>query len=394
MIMENIAKKHDQELMRKENAKLILSIIKNQGSVSRAQISKIINMSPTSVGRIVDGLIKAKLVKEVGLAGNGVGRKACLLQIDSSSMVSIGIQLDKGYIGAAIINFNGEILDKIDSYENVKSFSPENIAYKIGEIVNCLLDKIHQQGSKVLGIGVAVPGLIDTENGKVIFSAQLQWKQKNLADLFKKEVNGLPIKIDNEMKARAIAESFYGIAKSSRRAVLMNIGSGVGAALIINGEVYRGSSNIAGEIGHITVDPNGLLCECGRLGCLQTYIADWALIEQARKFSNVSSVADIFNAGKSGEQWAINIISRAVDYIGIAISTLVCMYNPDKVILCGRLLEDNPEMITLIKQKYFNFVWGQISNTFTLEFTKLWEPATIIGAGTIAFLAKLDDYII
>ncbi|HCS73361.1 MAG TPA: hypothetical protein DIW17_05745 [Clostridiales bacterium] len=392
--MKNLRIKHDQELMRRENAKLVFSIIKKSGSISRAQISRTVKMSPTSVGRIVDGLMEANLVKEVGSVGYGVGRKANLLQVDSKSLLSIGVEIDKGYIGVAVTNFNGEIIDIIENSDNILPFTPENVSCKIGEMANQLIAKIKPEDSKIVGVGVAVPGLIDTDNGKVIFSAQLKWENKNLADMIKKEIGGLPVKIDNEMKSKAIAESLYGAAQTSNKVVLMSICSGVGSALIINGEVYRGSSNTAGEIGHITVDPNGLLCECGRLGCLQTYIADWALLDQARKYSNVCSVNDIFKACEKGEQWACKIITRAVDYIGIAIGSLVCLYNPDKIILCGRVLEYNPEWIPLIQQRYYSFVWGQLNDTFTLEFTKMWGSAAIIGAGTMAFLAALDDYII
>ncbi|HHW47861.1 MAG TPA: ROK family transcriptional regulator [Clostridiaceae bacterium] len=395
--MNDIVKKHDQELMKQQNIKLVLSVIKDKGPISRAQISRIVDMSPTSVGRIVESLMLAGLVKEVGSAKsakNGIGRKANLLEVDAKSLLGIGVEIDKDYLGAGIIDFKGNILKKLEYNKDLTHFSPEYAASEVVSMVNNLLSYAQKDNRKVVGIGIGIPGLVDIDKGEMVFSAQLKWKKVKIRDIIQKEFESLTVTVDNEMKARALAESLYGMAKDSRRAALMSVGSGVGAALLINNKIYRGNSNNAGEIGHITIDPNGLLCECGRFGCLQTYIADWALMKEARKFRDISSLDELFNAYRENEQWARSIISRAIDYIGVAIGSLVCVYNPDTVILCGRVLKNYPETAKLVMERYKDFVWEPLQDTFKLEFSQLGEDAAIIGAGALAFVTGLDKYML
>lgn len=392
--MENIIQKHDQELMKRENIKLVLSIIKSKGPVSRAEISRIVGMSPTSVGRIVEELINTGLIKEQGQVGNGVGRKATLLKIDSESVIGIGVEVDKDCIIAGAISFSGKILKKIEISRGVSIYTPENVSLEIGKLVKKLIKDLKINKDKVIGIGVAFPGLVNVEKGEIELSAQLRWEKVKIREILQKELGDLPVIVDNEMKVKTFAESLYGMAKSSHRVALMSIGSGVGSALLISNKIYRGSSNTAGEIGHITIDPNGRLCDCGRYGCLQTYIADWALIEEANKFRQIKNMDEIIQAYHNNETWACSIISRAVNYIGTAIGILVCLYNPDTVILSGRLLGNYPEIAKKIEDMNYNYVWEPLRESFKLEFSQMGEDSAIIGAGTLALVTGLDEFIL
>ena len=392
--MENISPKHDQELMKQQNMKLVLSVIKNKGPVSRAEISRIIKMSPTSVGRITEELTEAGLIKETGSAVNRVGRRASLLEIDSGSVLGLGVEVDKDYIGAGIINFRGEILCKLEKEEPLSDYSPEAVAGEIGKLAERLSANPVIDAKRIVGVGAAFPGIVDREKGEMVISAQLKWEKVFIRDILQEKIKNLPVTVDNEMKAKALAESLYGAPNPSGRTALMNIGSGVGSALVINNKVYRGASNSAGEIGHITIDPKGYLCECGRFGCLQTYIAENALLEEARKFKKIDDFSGLYHAYTDGEQWARNIISRAAEYIGTAVGTLVCLYNPDTVILSGSLLENYPAIAALVMETYNNYIWESLRNTFVLKLSKAGRSAGIVGAGALAFAAGLDEYIL
>lgn len=392
--MENTILKHDQELMKQQNMKLVLSVIKEKGPVSRAEISKIVSMSPTSIGRIAEELISTGLIKEVSSAANKVGRKSNLLKIDSGSVFSIGVEVDKDYLGVGIINFSGKLLDKVEKTGMIPSYSPESVASEIESLVKHLITKSKIDSEKIVGVGVAFPGLVDQEKGVMVLSAQLKWENVFIRDILQKKLENLQVTIDNEMKAKALAHSLYGGAQASQRVALMNIGSGVGSALLISNKVYRGNSNNAGEIGHITIDPKGHLCECGRFGCLQTYIAENSLIEEARKFREISSFNDLYVAYTKGEQWAQNIISRAVEYIGAAIGTVVCLYNPDTVIISGRLLGNYPEIAANVMETYQNYIWAPLRNTFELKLAVAGESIGIVGAGALAFSTSLGEYIL
>lgn len=380
--------KRDQEYIKQKNKKMILDIIKNKKPISRADIVKLTGMSATSVSRIVASLIEQGLVKETKLYSGGVGRKAVLLDIDSESILTIGVYLDRDIITAGIVNFAGDILYEKQIASKITSKNPQMTIEKVCCVIQELIDTSKVNISKVLGICVGLPGIIDYKHGEVIFSAQLGWKNVNLSKQIEEKLNIKTI-IDNDVKLIALAESLYGAAKSSKRSALISFGSGVGSALIINGEISRGATNIAGEIGHITLDPNGRLCDCGRRGCLETFIVERSLIEEANKIKKVTDVRQIFDACNNNEAWAKNILDRTVTYICIAINNIVCMYNPDTIILSGNLINQNIEIINLIEEKCKMLIWDHVRNSFKIEYSQLKERAIITGAAALALNTNL-----
>jgi N-acetylglucosamine repressor len=256
-----------------------------------------------------------------------------------------------------------------------------------GEILNSIKE-MRINPPKIIGVGIGVPGIIDTKEGKIIFSAQLGWKNIDFVELLKKRIN-LETIIDNTVKSKALAESLFGAAKHSHKSALLSIGSGVGSALVTDGQILRGEMNIAGEVGHTIVDPDGMLCECGRRGCLQTYIAEGALLEEANKVRKVNSIGEIFEFAARGDNWALNILERAAMYIVISINNVACMYSPDTIILSGRLIEQHPMMIELIEKRR-SLIWEPFKDTFKIVYSELKKESVIIGAATLALNAFLN----
>ncbi|SHJ98048.1 ROK family transcriptional regulator [Paramaledivibacter caminithermalis] len=376
-------KKRDQEYIKQNNLKMILDIIKNKRSISRAEIVKITNMSPTSVSRIVGSLIDLGLVKETETSSSGVGRKAILLDLDLESVMTIGVYINKHIINVGIVNFGGEILyrDKIEL--NPKGTHPDTLINKACALIKDTIKKSKIDPSKIIGIGVSLPGIINSKNGEVIFSAPLSWENIHIAKVIESELN-IKTVVDNDVKLKALAESLYGVGRNSGKTALVNFGRGVGSALIIDGEIFRGVTNIAGEIGHITIDPNGILCECGRRGCLQTFIVEDNLIEEANKVKKIVDIKEIFEAAYIGESWAVSILDRAITYMCITINNIVCMYNPDTIVLSGSLVEVYPEIIKEVEEKCRTSIWTPLRGTFKILYSELKSEADIIGPSTLA----------
>ncbi|MFD0694720.1 ROK family protein [Paenibacillus sp. GCM10027628] len=384
--------KHDQEFIKKKNKNMVLDLIKSSRPISRAEIAKMTSMSPTSVGRIVSELCQMGLVKETDQYSSGVGRKATLLDIDAGSVLAIGVQMDKGLIKIGIVDFDGRIVVEKRITRLYHLDDPAQVAVELSEQIKALIDAEHIETAKIIGIGIGVPGIIDTDKGMIVFSSQLGWKNVSFASLVQSRLN-MPTVIDNDLKVKALGENYYGFVKGSKRAVLLGFGSGVGSALVIDGTVYRGESNIAGEIGHSTIDPNGMLCECGKRGCLQTYIADFTLIQEANKVKPIASIQEIFDSMRNNETWALHIIDRACTYIAITVSNVVCMYNPETIILSGDLIEQHPEMLETVKQKINHFIWGPFNGTYHLVSSKLQDIGVIVGAATLTLQQYLDHEI-
>lgn len=381
--------KHDQELMKKINKELILNLIREKGPISRADLAKITNMSPTSISRIVTGFSELGLVKETDLTSSGVGRRAILLDTDPNSIHVISVEMDRNISKIGVIDFDGNIISKEEVTYDSHVMKWETVVDKICNIIGEMIEQENPAESKIIGIGMGIPGIVDTKNGRVVFSPQLGWKDVEIVDYIEKKIGHKTI-IDNLIKSKALAENVYGSTKGSKRAALINFGTGVGSALIVNEEIYRGITNSAGEIGHTTIDPNGRLCDCGRIGCLQTYITEEALIQEARAFKNVSSMKEIFDSAIGEENWAINLIDRLYTYVGIAVCNVICMYNPDTVIITGKLIEERPEIIDVIIEKVDNLIWAPFKNTYEIKSSNLCERSGMLGVASLVINKYLD----
>lgn len=301
--------KHDQETMRKKNKENILNLIREKKPVSKSELSKITNMSPTSVSRIVTELIELGLIKETELASGRIGRKALLLDTDPSSVYVICVQVDQDLLRLAIVDFDGAAINEHTLFCDAPSMGWTEFSDKICDEVEKIVAETNFDKSKIIGLGIGLPGLIDTAGGIVLSSPQLKWVNVQLVEYIEAR-SGYHTVIDNIIKAKALAENTYGAAGDAKRVAFVHFGTGVGSALILNNNIYRGVTNSAGEIGHTTINPNGKLCDCGRRGCLQTYITERAILQEARAFKDISGINEIFEAFSKGEDWAISILDN------------------------------------------------------------------------------------
>lgn len=376
--------KHDQDFIKKKNKAIVFQLIKSNSPISRAAIAKTTRMSPTTVSRIVSELHDQGFVKETeSHASTGLGRKAIMLELDPTSVLTVGVELDKFRIKIGIVDFDGRIVTKREVSREVSETSDETLERIAQELQSMIvLERINPD--KIIGMGIGMPGIIDVQQGEVILSAQLGWKGVRAADKLR-AITGFEVAIDNELKVQALAEHYYGAAKGSSRAALIGFGSGVGSALIIHGEIYRGDTNSAGEIGHTIVDPNGVMCECGKIGCLQTYIAESSLIMESNKIKPIQTLDELFEERRQGQFWAANIVDRAISFIGITIANVICLYNPDTVILSGNLVEKYEEVRLLLEQNHLQqYVWEPLQNTFQIVYSALGSEGVMIGSSLLA----------
>lgn len=374
--------KRDQEAIRQHNKLMILDIIKKRRPISRAEITKITKMSPTSVGRIVNDLCEQGLVVETALTSSGLGRKAVMLDIDPQAVFTVGIDIGKKSIRFGLFEFGGTLLHERKVPHRALETTFEQTAALMAETVADIIAGQNIDRKKVIGIGIGVPGVIDHERGVVQLSSTLGWRNVPLSRLIEERA-GLPVMIDNDLKVKILAEYLHGSARGSRKTALIELGTGVGSALIIDGDIFRGGSNSAGELGHTTLDPNGNMCECGKRGCLQTYIDESAILHEANRVKEINDIGQLFEAARNDEHWAKDIITRTSLYIGIAINNIVCMYNPDAVILSGNMIENYPDIVPLINEQCEQVVWELFRGSFSILTSELKAQSIVIGAAAL-----------
>ncbi|WP_145025356.1 ROK family transcriptional regulator [Paenibacillus sp. Y412MC10] len=381
--------KHDQDYIRRKNRSTVFELIRKHSPLSRAEIARLTGMSPTTVSRIVSELYQQDFMHETEQATTSVGRKAVMLHVNPGSVLSVGVEIDRSGIRIGIVDLDGKVVHSTQVTRDSRE-TPEATLERIASAIEELIQASDIDRRKVVGIGVGLPGIVDYAGGSVVLSAQLGWKQTDIAGELRR-LTGFEVAVDNELKVRALAEHQYGSARGSSRSVLIGFGSGVGSSLIIDGEIYRGETNSAGEIGHTVVDPGGLLCECGKVGCLQTYIAEASLVEQANKIKPIGSLEELFQARKDGEYWAASIVDRAMTFVAVTVSNIACVYNPDTVILTGKLVESFPEVRDFISDKCMDqFVWEPLRGTFQIVYSALESDGVVIGSGILAQNLFLD----
>jgi len=375
-----------------ENRKFVFSLIFNNPGISRPEVTTMTKLSSASVARITEELLDEGLIYEQDSEAGNVGRRPTLLYVCGKNIPALAIELDRDKQVCAVVDLAGTVQYRAEREFYVLEHTPEEICDLIRDMVTEAMNRPEMSGKRFAGIGVVLPGLIDMESGTVSLSSQFHWHDVPLGTMLREMFPDMTITLDNEMNARALAEYLYGKMRNENNAVILGIGSGVGAGIITNGRIYRGDANMAGEVGHITMTTNGKMCECGCYGCLQTYVADWALIEDAQRFKHDADINDIIASANAGEQWAVSIIDRFVRYTKTAISYFTSLLNPGAVVLSGQLLTDHPDLVKWLLKDYPSQIFGPV-NMPPLTMSALGHDGAIIGAATELLYKVYEDYL-
>ena len=312
-------------------------------------------------------------------------------------MNAIGVDLGGTNIKAALVSQDGKFLAKKHVKSEVSS-GKERVAAKIADIVNDL-----GQGDRSICVGIGSPGSIDRKNGLVRFSPNLPgWLDFPLAPLVS-EKTGREVLIENDAKAAALGEKWFGEARGCDSFIVLTLGTGVGGGAVTNGQLLIGGGGIGGELGHMCVDPRGPLCGCGSHGCLECYASSsgmrrlaeeyrarypHSLVFQEQSGGQFEAIA-AFSAYQRGDPLAEIIYERFVFAMGVAIGSLVNIFNPEKIILSGGISSSAPLYLEKVKKISNEYTVLSMMNSFDIVQSSLKENAAIYGAASIVFDRKL-----
>lgn len=376
--------------LQRSNTRLLLSAIRSAGELSRAQTAEATGIHIMTVGRIAEGLIKRGILQEREMEGGShVGRPPKLLSLTEEHLLCAGIVLEREALHLGLVGPQG----KIHAYTRVSfpegAFVPDRITPWMADSLARFLRE-HQDLSPRHTVGVVVPGILDIGQGEMVFAANLHWDHVHLLPVLQERLPEYEFIFENDVKAAAVAEYQFGGLQNCRNLVVLSIGSGIGAASIVDGELYRGKNNMAGEIGHITINPAGKICACGKVGCLQTYLTPGALLTEARTVYPEITLPEMFARFEKGDPFVTALIHQASEYISIAINLLANTYAPEVVLLRGNLLRQGPVIRQLVADTYQEKLNWYMTDAFALRFEQLGADAPLIGGGTLALRHELD----
>jgi glucokinase-like ROK family protein len=389
----------DQALVRELNLSLVLRLIHNEAPVSRSQIAKTTGLNKSTVSSLVEDLLKRQLVHEIGLNSEGAGRPATMLGINPKAGGIVGIELGVDFIAVALTDFASHILWQ--QLEDVSSEdSQEKTITRILKLTEQAIDLCKDHGLYLLGIGLSVPGTADTEKGVLVFAPNLQWRNIPFRKIFFEHL-GRDIYIENDANAAAIAEHLFGVARKCNDFIFVVVSIGIGGGLFLNGNLYRGRSGFAGEIGHtpIVAEPYQNPCHCGNLGCWETYANQGTLIKrvQTRLENNRKSIIPDFIAGQNSPL-SISIIKQAADKndkealealdetgiaLGLGFASLIDIFNPEKIILGGTLSSVGKYLLPSIKKTATKHSLSDVSPKAEILLSCFETDAILIGAISI-----------
>lgn len=335
-----------------QNRSLILYMLKNSGAVSRVDIAQMLQLTPAAITILVNEMVKEGIIVEVGQQEQDdkrSGRKKILIDINYDFKHVIGINIESDWINIGVSNLKGDtVIHK--RFQTDKILLPAKLLENIASECMNMLWKENIMKENILGVGVGIVGKVDREQG-ISNHAYALWNQEVNVKAILENAMGIRVVVDNNVRALAIGELDYHEAEETTNILFVKYGPGIGSAMTINNEIYYGSSNSAGELGHTIVEFDGEICKCGRRGCLETIASEKSLIKKAiSEFDERNTpvlhkickgepdnitIENIYKAAADGDARVLESIGKVSYYMAIAIANAVSLYDPNKVILYG-----------------------------------------------------------
>lgn len=341
-----------QTLLRQRNVTVVVGKISSDGPITQREIVNSTGISFAKVNTITSILNKIGLTIENGKEESNGGRRSTLFDINPNYRYAVGIQLSHTRIQTIIGNLKGKILFE-ENFPYDKNVGKEAVTNLMLESIERTINKSNIPMNKFLGIGVAIAGLFNPNDGTALpFPHLVKWGNVSFKDIIAEKFN-LPCYVNNVANAAALAELNYGLGKGIKSFLYLNVGSGLGMGIIFDGKLYEGISGSAGEFGHISVDDHGPLCECGNLGCLEAIASTQAIVKQAQTLlqqgvaSNILTIVNdditkldfdlICKAANESDKLAFNLIDKMGQNLGEGIVTIINLFNPARVIIGGKI---------------------------------------------------------
>ncbi len=378
---------------RVRNTQIILKTIYGKGPISRADIARETNLTPPTVSHVVASLIKNGLVDEVGLAPSTSGRRAILLKVVDDSRQMIGIDLSRRDFRGALANLRGKISHRLD----LQLLGRDGDAAL--DLVYELVDELIKVANRpLLGIGIGAPGLVDAASGILVQSVNLNWRYIPLGNLLHKRFD-LPVYMANDSQVGALGmHTFRKQPQDGLPLVVINLGMGVGAGIIIEGKLLHGSPVGAGEIGHITVIPTGEKCACGNYGCLETIASSRSIIKRVRKLAENNPhstfnyfVTDyeqidmdtIFTALEAGNEDVRQVIQEAGVALGIVAANLVGVLGSCRILFRGSVARFGQMLLDPIREEMDRRTLPSLARASVLGIADVGSDIVIQGASAL-----------
>ena len=383
----------DKFVLAEANRRNVLDCLIHKGPINMAAIAKEVGLTLPSVMKIMDGFIANGLVESAGKGPSNGGKPPELMRIIPHAYLGIGVDIGRSDIKLLLGDISGNVVHRI-SEATGDQVEPERLIPRICALINRLVKEAKADSSRVLGVGIGMPGLIDKGTGHVLFSPDFAWTDVPMYDMLIKQTKYL-VHVENANMAMGRGELFFGAGRGYRDLLIVNLGHGIGGAIVRNGEVCEGAHGISGEVGHMTLAKDGPRCQCGNRGCLEALASGDAIARQARegmcsglsskllamsegKPANVTAKM-VFAAAALGDSLCEELVAESADYIGMGLASCLNVLDLEGIVLCGGLTKNGPEFLEKIRQALQRYQIRHARREVKLLKGELKDDATTLG---------------
>lgn len=387
------------------NRRSVFDLIRTHSPINRAEIARLTDLSIPTVMKIIDEMEEKQLIRKIGKGESNGGKRPELLEIAVDAYYIIGVGIGRSITKAIVMDLDGNIISQ-GTIKTGQTIPHEDLIHRWIQLIDNVIRDSKIPFDRFLGMGIGMPGLLDTEEGIVLFSPDFEWENVNLIEPFQKHFK-MDICLENSNRALALGEYFFGAGTASNYFILVSIGHGIGSAILKNGDFYRGSSGSSGEFGHITMEKEGPKCKCGNKGCLEALASgnaiaktamdavikdpDSIILKLSNNDTNSIEAKEVFDAAKLGDKTARKIVDDAIQYIGIGLASYINLMDPDMIILAGAVVNAGDIFIDglkkVIKERQMKFAGRKVK----IQVSKLGVNATSMGAASIILKKFIEN---
>jgi predicted NBD/HSP70 family sugar kinase len=387
----------DQTTVRRANLGVVLQQIAAGEPRSRARVAAETGLTRGTVSSLVGELIELDLLRETGedQRSGRAGRPGQVLELDDR-IVAIGLEVNVDYLAVCVEDLRGTIRYEKHVHADNRRSSHRPVLNRLARMAEEALAVIQEENLVSAGVAVAVPGLVEAESGTLLRAPNLDWSEIALASQISAKLGGLAVRVDNEANLAAIAEHWQGVARGHDNFVCVFGEVGVGAGIFIGGDLFRGAHGFGAELGHTTIEPDGLPCKCGSTGCLETIVGQEAIARRAGidvggrgRTRNVTR--ELVRRAESGDHATLESLAEAGRSLGIGLASAVNLLDVDVIVLGGCLGPLAPwlteDVCVVLQERVLSSAWS----TCEVRASEFGDEAAVRGAAALTLRTVLAE---
>lgn len=365
--------------IKETNRKKIIKLLLEKDEITKLDISRELNISITTVSTNISELKEIGVVEDVRSLESTGGRKAMAIKLNENCKYGLGIALTPRHVKLSLINLRNEDIESLRIRHDNNNI--EDIINIVSLNIQSMLEKNNVKVDQLLGVGISIPGTVDTQNGIIKNCYLLKVKDFNIKEKF--EYLNVPIYVDNEANLSAYYE-YLDKKDIVDNLLYVSITDGLGLGLIINGRIYRGSNNSSGEMGHMKINIDGKECKCGAKGCLEAYASKNALLDayNDKARNKISDIEEFEKLCNLSDELALNILEEYISILGIGISNLTMILDPSSIVIGGEINNLIERNLNYLKEAIYKDNLFTNENNCNVEITKFKE-SYLLGAARL-----------